>query len=224
MTSLANVAAQTLQRKIAEAEYRPGEKLPSQRELAANLGISRTSLREAISMLEALGMVRSHPGKGVFITKGTTRQPGEVPKGPASAQPDEVFQLRYIVEPAAASLAARNPKVDVAFLEDAQREMEAALDRLDLVMAAEWDMTFHRRLAEQSGNAALVEMLHQSESQIAYSLRLPFANAQRIWEPVDEHRQIIRAIADRDALAAQRAMQTHLLRAAARIGIRFVQP
>ena len=71
MPSLSNVAAQNLQRLIANGTYAVGKTLPSQRDLAETLGISRACLREAISMLEALGLVRSHPGKGVFVTAGT---------------------------------------------------------------------------------------------------------------------------------------------------------
>ena len=66
MPSLSNVAAQNIQRLIANGTYASGKTLPSQRDLAETLGISRACLREAISMLEALGLVRSHAGKGVF--------------------------------------------------------------------------------------------------------------------------------------------------------------
>ena len=68
MPSLSNVAAQNIQRLIANGTYASGKTLPSQRDLAETLGISRACLREAISMLEALGLVRSHAGKGVFVT------------------------------------------------------------------------------------------------------------------------------------------------------------
>jgi GntR family transcriptional repressor for pyruvate dehydrogenase complex len=85
-------------------------------------------------------------------------------------------------------------------------------------------MEFHRRIARLSGNEAFVSVLHQMESQVAYSLQLPFANPQSIWETADEHLAVIRAIASHEPAAAKQAMQTHLLRAAARVGIRFYQP
>lgn len=224
MPNLSNAAAQALQRRIAEGEYKPGQTLPPQRELSGHLGISRASLREAISMLEALGLVRAQPGKGVFVTAGTTRTAGDLPAGPSAMRPEAIFQFRYVMEPAAAALAARNPSADAGRLEEVQDKMESALRGLDLVMAAEWDLEFHRRVAELSGNETIVAVLRQNELQIAYSLRLPFANPKSIWEPADEHRQVIRAIADRDAAAARRAMQAHLLRAATRVGIHFDQP
>lgn len=224
MPSLSNVAAQNLQRLIANGTYAPGKALPGQRELAETLGISRTSLREAISMLEALGLVRSHAGKGVFVTAGTGRDVGDLPSSPDSMRPEAIFQFRFVLEPAAASMVAALPGQNADALIDIQSRLEAALHRFDLVEAAECDMAFHHAIARLSGNEAFASVLKQYEPQVAYSLQLPFANPKNIWEPADEHAAIIDAIAARDPLAARQAMQTHVLRAAARVGIRFYQP
>ena len=95
MPSLSNVAAQNIQRLIANGTYASGKTLPSQRDLAETLGISRACLREAISMLEALGLVRSHAGKGVFVTAGTGRDAGDYPANPAGMRPEAIFQFRF---------------------------------------------------------------------------------------------------------------------------------
>lgn len=224
MPSLSNVAAQNLQRLIANGTYARNTALPSQRELAGALGISRTCLREAISMLEALGLVRSHPGKGVFVTAGNGRDAGDLPPNPAGMRPEAIFQFRFVLEPAAASMVAADPKCSADALIDIQTKLEAALHDLDLVMAAEWDMAFHHCIARLSGNEAFSAVLKQYETRVAYSLQLPFANPKSIWEPADEHQAVIDAIAAHDPAAARQAMQTHLLRAAARVGIRFYQP
>lgn len=224
MPSLSNVAAQNLQRLIANGTYPHGQALPSQRELSEGLGISRACLREAISMLEALGLVRAHPGKGVFVTAGNGRAAGDIPANPSSMRPEAIFQFRYVLEPAGASMAAADMKNHADELREVQANLETALHGFDLVMAAEWDMEFHRRIARLSGNEAFVSVLQQYETQVAYSLQLPFANPKSIWEPADEHLAVIEAIANHDSAAARQAMQTHLLRAAARVGIRFFQP
>lgn len=224
MPNLSNVAAQNLQKLIANGTYANGAALPSQRELAETLGISRTCLREAISMLEALGLVRSHPGKGVFVTAGKGRDAGDIPANPLHIRAESIFQFRFVLEPAAASMAAADPKNSAEELRDIQAKLEAALHGMDLVMAAEWDMAFHRCVAKLSGNEAFASVLNQYESQVAYSLQLPFANPKSIWEPADEHLAVIEAITRHDPAAARQAMQTHLLRAAARVGIRFYQP
>lgn len=224
MPSLSNVAAQNIQRLIANGTYASGKTLPSQRDLAETLGISRACLREAISMLEALGLVRSHAGKGVFVTAGTGRDAGDYPANPAGMRPEAIFQFRFVLEPAAASMVAANPESGADELRAIQTRLEKALHALDLVEAAQCDMEFHHAIARLSGNEAFVSVLKQYETQVAYSLQLPFANPKGIWETADEHLAVIDAIANHDPAAARQAMQTHLLRAAARVGIRFFQP
>ncbi len=224
MPSLSNIAAQNLQRLIANGTYPQGTTLPSQRDLAESLGISRACLREAISMLEALGLVRSHAGKGVFVTAGKGRDAGDIPTKPSSMRPEAIFQFRFVLEPSAASMVAADHKNSGEELKEIQASLESALHKMDLVMAAEWDMAFHRSIARLSGNEVFVSVLQQFENQVAYSLQLPFANPQSIWETADEHQTVIDAITRHDPILARQAMQTHLLRAAARVGIRFYQP
>jgi GntR family transcriptional regulator, transcriptional repressor for pyruvate dehydrogenase complex len=219
MTKLSNFAAQTLQRHIHEGTYPPGAPLPSQRELSAALGISRASLREAVSTLEALGLVHAQPGRGVYVTGGAMAANDNRRVAPM-ADPRAAFQFRGIVEPAAAALTARhaNPHV-IDVLAATQTRMEDALRALDLVEASQADLDFHLALADASGNALLASAIRALEAPIAHSLRLPFADPAGVWAPADEHRAVLAAITARDAQGAQAAMQTHLARAAARIGL-----
>lgn len=225
MPSVASIAAQTLQRRITAGEFPQGSPLPSQRELAESLGISRASLREAVSTLEALGMVRAQAGKGVFVAWGAGPAPGEAPRGHSTMSPQALFEFRLAVEPAWAALAARRMGPEARQQLDAiQAAMEAALQVGDLVMASEWDLQFHLALAEACGNPALQTVASQFREQIAHCLRLPFAKPGSIWEPADEHRQILAAIATGDGPAAGAAMRTHLLTAARRVGIDLAPP
>jgi len=228
MTRLSSFAAQTLQRQIHEGSYAVGSMLPGQRALASTLGISRAVLREAISTLEALGLVRSQAGKGVFVTAGQQRALTELPGvsgGPLESSPASVFQFRAILEPAAASLAASVASADdIASLHAIQDDMERALRALDLVAASEADLAFHLLIADLAGNALLKWVIHSLEAPIAYSLRLPFADPGGVWAPADEHRTVLDAIAARDGAAAHAAMQRHIERAAARIGLTFESP
>lgn len=225
MPSVSNIAAQTLQRRILDGDYAPGAALPGQRELAESLGISRASLREAISMLEALGLLRSFAGKGVFVTAGAPADVANLPSGPNAMPPDAIFQMRFVIEPANAALAARRRDADgIAALRECQSEMQRALGASDLVTAADCDLRFHLALAELSGNPALAAITQHFQAQLAYSLRLPFADSSHIWQPADEHAAILAAIAAGNAASARKAMQQHLLSAAGRVGIRFVQP
>ncbi|WP_298399443.1 FCD domain-containing protein [uncultured Azonexus sp.] len=225
MPSLANIAAQTLQRRILDGHYPAGSALPGQRELSENLGISRASLREAISMLEALGLLRSQAGKGVFVTAGKPASAADLPAGPSAMPPAAIFQMRYVVEPANAALAARQAGPEgIEALRECMLEMQRALAASDLVTAADCDLRFHLALAELSGNPALTALTEHFQAHLAYSLRLPFADRSHIWQPADEHNAILAAVAAGNASAARKAMQQHLNSAAGRVGITFVKP
>jgi len=225
MPSVSNLAAQTLQRQIFSSQYKAGTALPPQRELCERMGISRASLREAISMLEALGLLRSHPGKGVFVTAGARPSPDDLPTGPRAMSPAIIYQLRFVFEPANASLAAQRGKtVDLTQLKDSLSGMQVALSTCDLVTASENDLRFHLLIAELSGNPGLLDIAEQFKAQLAFSLRLPFADRTHLWQPFDEHRTILDAIVAGNARKARSAMQQHLLAASNRVGISFTQP
>ncbi|HNB89447.1 MAG TPA: GntR family transcriptional regulator, partial [Plasticicumulans sp.] len=103
-------AAEAIRTLILEGGYAEGALLPSQRDLAERLGVSRTSLREALSGLASRGEVRVQAGKGVFVGKGQDAR-GAVPAAAvdwafgAQASPGEIFQMRYGLEGYAAGLA-----------------------------------------------------------------------------------------------------------------------
>jgi len=230
--SMPNIAAQTLQRQILSGTYAPGAMLPSQRELAESMGISRASLREALSMLEALGFIRSVPGKGTLVSQRqegrvTPPQPPAGEGGTAAAALDlaAVFQLRYTLESAAAALAARHISAQATpRLWGIQARFEEALKNLDLVSASHADLEFHQLLAELSGNPAFSQVVRQFERPISHSLRVPFADRERIWAPAVEHRAIAAAISAGDIEGARQAMQQHIINAAQRVGLSFSPP
>ncbi|MFJ9535590.1 FadR/GntR family transcriptional regulator [Herbaspirillum sp. NPDC101396] len=227
--SMPNIAAQTLQRQILSGTYKTGQMLPGQRDLAESLGISRASLREALSMLEALGFIRAMPGKGTLVTSGrssTATAPARTGAAlPSSAELQSTFQLRYVFEPAAAALAARVINAHTTpRLWGVQARFEEALKNVDLVTASQADLEFHQLLAELSGNGGLMQVVRDFETRISHSQRLPFADHARIWESAEEHRAIAAAISAGDAEGARVAMQRHLLHTAARAGIEFLQP
>src|SRR5438045_1997430 len=107
-SKLGDVAARTILDSIKHGRWQTGEMLPSQRDLAVQLGISRPPLREAISVLVALGILRSHPGKGVFVV--TTEVPDNVGaqnNATANARSEDIFQLRLALEPFVVGLVAQ---------------------------------------------------------------------------------------------------------------------
>ncbi|WP_258002178.1 FadR/GntR family transcriptional regulator [Burkholderia sp. WAC0059] len=215
-----NLVAQTLQQRIQNGTYAPGTLLPGQRELALQLGVSRTALREALSMLVALGFLHPVPGKGTFVLK-----PDEPTASPIGANYAQLMQFRYVVEPPAAALAARAVGAGgAAKLWGLQARMREALARGDLVDAADADLAFHQTVAAFSGNEILIEVARTLEDRIGRSLQQPFGNRARFREPLDEHHAIVVALVAGDGELARAAMQTHLVCAAGRVGIELVVP
>jgi GntR family transcriptional repressor for pyruvate dehydrogenase complex len=244
--STTNLAAKTLQRQISDGTWQPGNKLPGQRELAESMGISRATLREALSMLEALGFVRSLPGRGTLITHGTadaasdpsrltSKDAAEFP-APTSTLPtalapthsqalQQLWQFRFCIESASAALAARNMRLDQASqLWDVQARMEAAARTHGMAGTGATDLEFHRLIAALSGNAHLQEVLESFDSEIGRAVAVPVAEAGRINDVLREHRAIAAAICAGDAQDAREAMQQHLRNSAQSLGFEFTDP
>ena len=104
-------AVQRIQSMILEGTLKPGDRLPAQRELSEQFGISRASLREALSVLETLGLVRVEVGRGVFVLgPGGDAPPQAKWRFADRYSPLEVYETRLMLEPRAAGMAARNAR------------------------------------------------------------------------------------------------------------------
>jgi GntR family transcriptional repressor for pyruvate dehydrogenase complex len=214
-------AVQRIQSMILDGTLKPGDRLPAQRELSEQFGISRASLREALSVLETLGLVRVEVGRGVFVLG-----PGE--EAPPQAKwryadrysPLEVYETRLMLEPRAAGMAARNAKSeDLAVIAQSVERMRAAVEAGDLIAVAECDSVFHRAIVECSGNRMVKELFRTVNGVMDEIQRLPFIHHERIWETVSEHEAIVAALNARDEARAAGAMAGHIRGAAGRIGI-----
>lgn len=181
------VALQAIRKLITEQGFGPGDALPSQRDLAVQLGVSRASLREALSSLSALGVISIQPGKGVFV-----QAPVDLPRGDGAlswpfasqASPLDIFQLRYALEGFAAGLAAVTLSTDeLDALEDNVAAMRNELKACDFDAAARLDFEFHRRILLASGNQAMLSILTASADIFLESQKLPFIRPSGPWKP-----------------------------------------
>jgi GntR family transcriptional repressor for pyruvate dehydrogenase complex len=223
-SAVATQAAHTIQQWIAQGHYPAGAALPSQRELAERLEISRTSLREALSTLQGQGLIVSRPGKGIYVVD-TSIQAAAAPRPwrfAATHSLTDVYQLRFALEQFSARLAA------MVIEDDDLKGLRANLDALataieagDLGTAARLDFEFHIQIINISGNRAIAEVLHNSAEVMQESQRLPFYQRAARRATVDEHAAIIDALAARDPAAAQAAMARHIVQAAQRAGVHF---
>jgi GntR family transcriptional repressor for pyruvate dehydrogenase complex len=223
--AVAGNAARVIRGWIDSGVYPVGSLLPSQRDLSEQLGISRTSLREALSTLQGLGMVVARPGKGMYVTEAP--QPAEAPAAEAwrfadSHALNDVYQLRYALEGFATRLAALvvQPE-DVAAMQVNLQSMQQSIEVADFARASQLDFEFHLQIATISGNHAIADVLRGSGEVMQESQRLPFYRRGARNATCEEHAAIIEALSQGRPELAQQAMAAHIVQAAQRAGVHF---
>ena len=203
---------------IERGEYGVGQRLPPERDLARQLGVSRPSVREALIALEVEGYVEVRVGSGVYVVG---RRPGSADAAELTSDsgPFELIRARWLIEAECAALAARAAtKAQVRAMEEALDAMEAERDRGQMPLAS--DRLFHLRIAEASGNSALALVVRTLWDQRTGPLFLRLEHhfdTPALWTvAIREHREIVGAIARHDAIAARAAMRRHMNHAAKR--------
>ena len=203
--------AEQLRALIVAGEYAPGTRLPPERDLAQQLGVSRPSVREALIALEVEGYVDIRIGSGIYA-----RQPDAINVGAALQQDDgplELTRARAVIEPQIAALAARN--ITAAQL----LGVRAAIEQMEAEAAAghipiEGDRLFHVRVAEAAGNGVLVSVVRQlfdgRSSPLFSKLAAYFENRDSWAAAIAEHRRVLAALQAGDAAAAAKAMKGHM--------------
>jgi len=198
---------------IAAGEFARGARLPAERELATLLGVSRTSVREAIISLEIAGLVEVRVGTGIFVTSGPAASETGGDNGPG---PFELLDARMLVEGEIAALAAANAKAeDVAALRQALARMNAHAD--DFAIREETDREFHLCIARATGNGSLelvVEGLWNQRAELWGRIQQHFHTEALAKQTLRDHAAILAAIAAHDGVAARAAMHRHIGRVA----------
>ncbi|WP_322028929.1 FadR/GntR family transcriptional regulator [Paraburkholderia sp. J76] len=202
---------------IQSGGFAPGSRLPPERDLAQQLGVSRPSVREALIALEISGAVEIRQGSGVYVCRVPNR-PASVPAG-LGESPSELMQARSVLEGAVVVLAAALTTTEaLARLRGTLDAMRENISEGRSPLAH--DRAFHVCIAEMSGNSVLVrlvaELFDERHSPIATRLS-GHAETRQTWvAALAEHEAIYRALEDRDPLAAQSAIRSHLKASATR--------
>lgn len=203
--------ADQLAERIAGGIYAVGERLPSERDLAAAFGVSRPTVREAVIALELDGLVEVKTGSGVYVT---ARFPKTGSPGVTDIGPFELLEARRGIEAEAAALAAqRITDTEITELEALVAEMESE-NKTDVVMSEDADRRFHMTIARATQNSAMVaiiEMLWDVRNRSPQSVRfLEHVRANGVKPIIDEHSAILDALRQRDPAKARAAMRQHL--------------
>ena len=197
---------------IRRGDLRPGDRLPSERELAKRLGISRPSLRTGLRFLAALGVLRSRHGAGTFIADGPPALDSEPLNLMAALHgftPDEMFEARRVLDVGLAGLAAeRATEEQLATLAEEVAEMYASIDdpREYLIH----DLQFHRAVAAASCNPILTALMEMVTAGIYEGRRERANGAADVKASAGLHRKVYKAIRARNAAEARAAMGEHL--------------
>lgn len=204
---------QQIEELILKGELSEGSQLPAERDLAKQFGVSRTAVREAIKALQEKGLVDAFPGRGTFVTNGTSnsmrRSLDRIIKSGESDGLVYLVEVRKILEPEIASLAAaRASEQDLAALQEAFDVMDKAGNDPDAYIEA--DLDFHLALAEAAANPIVLSLI----DSIVGLLREQRLRTYRVEGGPERgqhhHKRILESIQRHDPQGARAAMQAHL--------------
>ena len=217
--SLTYRTAEALRVRIAEGQLQSGERLPTEKEMAAEFGVSRTVVREAVAGLRADGLIKARHGVGVFVAAKSEPERsmgGSTDVTFATASILDVLELRMAVEVHAAGLAAiRRSWSQEERIWNAAEQMRMAMEAGTPTETL--DLAFHRSIAEASNNPAFVVFFDQlGQAAIPSNSSVSRVESEKIREQhlnrcQSEHFVIFEAISRSDVQAARSAMQSHLI-------------
>ena len=219
---LHTVAPQRLYQQIAEqlrtlitaGEFTPGSRLPAERDLAKQLGVSRPSVREALIALEVAGWVEVRTGSGVYVQdRSSTTTARGTPIASNEWGPLELIRARRVLEGEIAALAASMAKrKDIAAMRQALADMVRDADAGTLPI--EGDRAFHSAIVQSTGNTVLIETIHgfwdSRRGPLFERLGGYFETVASWRSAIAEHTAILDAIAAHDAAGARAAMHAHM--------------
>jgi GntR family transcriptional repressor for pyruvate dehydrogenase complex len=215
------VIVDQIRRLIETGVLTPGDKLPTERTLAEELGVSRSSMREALTALEVMGIIDSKPGSGNYVARASVGELAEVEYRGLIAEggTNEILELRSVFEPGIAALAAeRRTREDL-------RAMSSCLGKMERLIKAgkdswEPDWGFHRAVAAACQNPmilAVCDLLTQRMAGLLWQVmrdRNLARDSERPARYLLDHRAVYEAVRAHDPVVASEQMKTHLARIA----------
>jgi DNA-binding FadR family transcriptional regulator len=203
--------AEQIRRLIAKGAVAPGERLPAERDLARQLGVSRPSLREALIALEVEGLLDVRVGSGIYVA-----QPGGQAQGApigGDSGPFEVIRARWMIEGECAALAARHGTApQLRAIRRAHADLQREAKRHHNPLGA--DRAFHVRIAQATGNSALELVVQtlwdQRVGPLYRALEVKLEYPLMAAETLSEHKVVLDAILARKPAAARAAMRRHM--------------
>lgn len=206
--------------QMFDQKLKKNEQIESDRVLAEKLGVGRTNVREALKVLEVLGMIDIRPGQGSYLSSGE----GNFFTIPLSwslfldgNQTDDIVEMRNILEVKAAALAASCEKQEkLKKLEEVSVRMKKSLETQNYKEFLQDDIVFHMCIADCSGNQVIFNMLQTISNFMKHISQTGMVEESQLREIYEEHKKIYEAIQMKAAKMAEAAMEEHLQRSSKR--------
>jgi GntR family transcriptional repressor for pyruvate dehydrogenase complex len=203
---------QQVEESIHKGALKPGDQLPPERELAEQFGVSRTAVREAVKTLREKGLVEAYPGRGTFITDGssnTMKQSLHRMMRSGNEGFGFLAEVREILEPEIAALATTRADEEVlAAMKEQVEVMDASKTDPDAYIEA--DLDFHLALAEAAGNPIILSLIDSIVGLLREQRMGIFQVKGGPERGQYHHKKILEAIEHRDSAGAREAMKAHL--------------
>lgn len=215
---LSQSVVRQIERLILQGILRPGERLPSEREMADRMGVSRPSVREAVAELEAAGLLVTRAGSGIYVAEvlGSAFSPALIRLFATHDDAvNDYVSFRRDLEGLAAERAAKlGSDTDLKVVDTIFAKMEAAHSKRDPSDEARLDADFHMAIMEASHNVILLHMMRSMfdllREGVFYNRQTVFKQRQTREALLDQHRQINTALQARDPAGARAAAEAHM--------------
>jgi DNA-binding FadR family transcriptional regulator len=208
---LSEVIVREIVERVRTGRLAPGQRLPSERQLADSFGVSRVSVREGFRVLELLEVIEVRHNAGAFVAPEGGRGSGRLLRHWLTTHRTEVIELlevREALESSAAEAAARR----LASIDAPKVAPDSGLEKLAVL-----DIDFHNRVADASGNNVLAALIRELNEALKESRYAMFAMPDRPAKSQREHQKIVTAIRRGDGPAAHEAMRMHIARVRAQV-------
>lgn len=218
ITRICDAVAAELETRILEGSLKPGDRLPAERELSAELDVSRPSLREAIQKLVSKGLLLTRHGGGTYVTDRMVApfvDPWQEMLDRHEGLQDDVLEFRQVLEGQAARLAAeRATDADIERLDAVYAAMESAFSGGDPGTCAEADIAFHQAIADAAHNVLIGQicnsLLRVIRARVSRNIERLRQRPEQWRLMRQQHRAMWTAVRERDAEAAAAAARGHV--------------
>jgi GntR family transcriptional regulator, transcriptional repressor for pyruvate dehydrogenase complex len=211
--AVTDAAIEQIKSMIVSGELAPGDRLPPEKDLAESLGLSRSSMREAVKALEVMRVLDVRRGDGTYVTSLEPHLLLEAISFVVDMHDDnsllEIFAVRRLLESHTASVAART--AGEKELEELYSEVAMTADMTDIESLVAHDLRFHSAIAQAAGNSYLASLLDSLTSQtVRARIWRGLTEEDAVERTLSEHRAITDAIAARDADLASALATAHV--------------